>query len=162
MNDTTVLDQIDRSGFTRQQRKQLTEIKTYFGYLTRLERKHPSADYSKFYLTFCYNLMALGLRTEAQLMLAHVKEDFYENGLEREMRRAYRFHVEYLKLKDSPDPLTLQRAHVCRAEAEFFVVALGVIGFLSELSFFPGIEKFKLFLRQFNPENLGREPAQTA
>ena len=162
MNDTTVLDQIDRSGFSRQQRKQLTEVKTYFGYLCRLERKHPSADYSKFYLTFCYNLLALGLKTHAQLMLAHVKADFYENGLEREMRRAYRFHVEYLKLKENPDPLTLQRAHACRAEAEFFIVALGVIGYLSELTYFPGIEKFRLFLEKFNPENLDKESQQTA
>jgi hypothetical protein len=95
-------------------------------------------------------------------MLAHVKEDFYENGLEREMQRAYRFHVEYLKLKDSADPFAQQRAHLSRAEAEFFVVALGVIGFLSELTYFPGIERFQAFLKGFNPANLEKENKETA
>jgi hypothetical protein len=155
MSESSLLNEINKHGkFTREQRRQLSSIKTYFGYFMKMKRQNPNADYSKYFLTFAYNLWTLGLEPAAHIMLDQINPAFYTTSLLKEMQRAQSFLIEGQQLVGKTDTSSIQRLHVCNTEGEFFYVALNMIGYLMELKDFHGRAEFLQFVNEFDPEGL--------
>lgn len=146
-----VFSQIDRNDFSSSDQSLITEIESYF-HICQLNEGKPHADFSKPYMVFAYNLFELGCPDVAMEMIAHIKDNYFSTRLLADMRSAENYWQQAETLKNQVNKDDRVQYKQCRQEAEYFIIAWGVIARLSQMETFPQMEDFRKFLGMLQNE----------
>jgi len=133
-------------GLSKEQAELYDEIYTLFNQLKTIETD--IEDYSKYYIIFAHNLNTLlDMPEKAEEMLKNIDIKYLENGLVKDML----FSVEcrnkaaqlYRRRKNS-------EADSLMAEAEYFLCALGILKFMTNISWISTTPQFAALSKQLS------------
>jgi hypothetical protein len=149
---SSFLDRVNADNLDDSDRRLLSDIKEYFVFFKKQQAVQPAVDFTRFFLTFAYNLHLMGLRDEAIEMMDHCNPGYYKVVLLNDMRMAETHWQKAENLKNRVDKASKEQEKLCRMEAEFLIVALGMAQWLSGEKSFHGRSEFREFLDNLKKE----------
>jgi len=139
----------------------LENIQMYYRDTYLIRQTKPGEDCDRNFLIFCYNLVILGYRREAAVMLTLVNPEYYLNTFLHDVQVAGKHLQRAEDLKNNVDAQSKELVVYHKSMAEYLEVATGVIEFaMTQLLFFPGKAEFETFLKQLqaDPVKLIKRP----
>lgn len=152
MIDGNFLDLTDRGSLSPRQQQLFNEINAYFKFFFNQQLLNPSLDFSKFYITFAFNLITMKLFKEADSMIELVSSSYYQSDFLEHMKEAEKSWQRAEDLKNKPDLTSKETVKKYRAEAEFLPVAFGIVSYLKDKETFSGKKEFNQFLKSLARE----------
>ena len=140
-----ILGDIQIQNLDEKHRNLFGEIKTFYQ-ICKDRESSVGPIFSKPYVVFSYNLFEMNLSKKALLMLENISEDYFGRPFLADMRIAESNWQEAELLKNKVKKQEKEHHIKCRQEAEFFIVAWGLITRLSKEDHFPHRQSFLGFI----------------